>query len=110
MLFRKEINPYSVTDKVTFRNGDKTLKLQVKADAMQLVINLKKAQDRLTALNDDSPDDEKIDAARMFAKSIFGNECDKLMEFYEEPLTVITVCGMYFKNQLSDKITKAQKK
>ena len=43
MFFRKEINPYPVSDKVTFRNVDKTLKLTVRADASSLVIGLKKA-------------------------------------------------------------------
>ena len=110
MLFRKEINPYSVTDKAIFRNGDKTLTLYVKADAMNLVLNLKKAQDKLSPITDESTDEEKTEAARMFARSIFGKDGDKLLEFYKEPLTVITVCGMYFKDQLSAKITKAQKR
>ena len=112
MLFKKrEINPFSVTDKAVFRNGDKTLTLHVKADASALVLGLKRANDKLAQVKDDSTDDEKRDAARLFAAAIFGTEqADRLMEFYEEPLTVITVCGMYFKDQLAAKITKAQKR
>lgn len=111
MLFRKEINPFSVTDKVTFRNAEKTLTLKVLSDASTLVLNLKKAQDKLLTVTDGSTDAEKEEVARLFAKSIFGSEqANRLYEFYGEPLVVINVCGMYFKGRLADKITKAQKK
>lgn len=110
-MFRKAINPFSVTDKVSFKNMDKTMTLTVKADATALVVNIKKAYDKLSTVNDKSTDEQKMDAARMFAYSIFGQaQGDALCEFYEDPLTVITVCGMYFKQRLADKITKAQKK
>ena len=54
----------------------------------------------------------KQDAARMFARAIFGTEqSDKLFHFYDcDPITLITACGVYFRSQLSKKITKAQKK
>ena len=108
---RREINPFSVTDKAVFRNGDKTLTLHVKADAFTLILGLKRANDKLAQVKDDSTDDEKRDAARMFAATIFGTEqADRLMDFYEDPLTVIRVCGMYFNDQLKEKITKAQKR
>lgn len=110
MLFRKEINPYTVTDKVTFRNGDKTLTLRVKSNAMNLVNGLRKAQAKLSPLSDDSPDSEKEDAAKAFAMSVFGPDGEKLVEFYNEPLTVINACGEYFESRLKDKIAKAQKK
>lgn len=111
MFFRHEINPFPVSDKVTFRNVDKTLKLTVRADASTIVLGLKRANERLSALTDESPDEEKAAAARMFAAVLFGNEQgDSLYRFYEDPLAVVTACGMYFRERLSKKITKAQKR
>ena len=43
MFHRNEISPYSVTDKIVFRNVDNTLQLIVRADAASLVMGLKKA-------------------------------------------------------------------
>jgi hypothetical protein len=111
MFKKNEISPYSVEDKVTFRNVDKTLTLYVRGDAASFVVGLKKAQDRLAEITSESDESEREDCARFFARTLFGDEQgDKLVEFYGEPLAVITVCGMYFKERLSKKITKAQKK
>ena len=111
MFKRNEINPYSVSDKVTFRNVDKTLTLTVRGDAASLVVGLKKAQNKLGELNDESDECERVNAARYFARTIFGEEQgDKLVDFYNEPLAIISVCGMYFQKRLAKKITKAQKK
>ena len=111
-MFRKnEISPYGVEDKVTFRNVDKTLTLYVRGDAASFVVGLKKAQDKLAEITSESDESERENCARFFARTLFGDEQgDKLVEFYNEPLAVITVCGMYFKDRLSKKITKAQKK
>ena len=35
---------------------------------------------------------------------------DALCRFYEDPLAVVTACGLYFRERLSKKITKAQKR
>lgn len=110
-FFRKEINPFSVSDKAVFRNVDKTLTLFVRSDAASLVVGIKKAYDKLATMTDERTEEDKADAARMFAYSIFGKEQgDRLCEFYADPLAVITACGMYFKQRLAAKITKAQKK
>ena len=110
-MFNKEINPYSVADKVTFRNVDKTLTLYVRSNATTMVVNLKQAQDKLKELNDDADECERMNAARFFARSVFGEEQgDKLVDFYNEPLSIISVVGMYFDKRLKKKITKAQKK
>lgn len=110
-MFKMEISPYSVEDKVTFRNVDKTLTLYVRGDAASFVVGLKKAQDRLKEITDESDDCERVNVARFFAQTLFGEEQgDRLVDFYNEPLAVITVCGMYFQNRLAKKITKAQKK
>lgn len=112
MFFRKEINPYSVSDKVTFRNVDKTLTLYVRAaNAAPIVLGLKSAQERLRGLTDETPADERTAATLSFAGAIFGaDQARKLLDFYGEPLTVLTVCGQYFKERLGKKITKAQKR
>ena len=110
-MFNKEINPYQVSDKVTFRNVDKTLTLYVRSSATALVVALKKAQDKLKELTDESGECERVNVARYFARSVFGEEQgDKLVDFYNEPLAIISAVGMYFEKQLAGKITKAQKK
>ena len=111
MFLKNEINPYSVSDKVTFRNVDKTLTLYVRGDAASFVVGLKKAQDKLKEITDESDECERVNAARFFARTLFGEEQgDKLVDFYNEPLTIISVCGMYFEKRLAKKITKAQKR
>ena len=110
-MFKKEINPYNVSDKVTFRNVDKTLTLYVRGDAASFVAGLRKAQEKLQGITDETKEDERAETARFFARTLFGDEqADKLIEFYNEPLAVISVCGMYFQKRLAKKITKAQKK
>ena len=111
MFKKKEISPYSVEDKVTFRNVDKTITLYVRGDAASYVVGLKKAQDKLSEITGESNEQERVECARFFARTLFGDDQgDQLMDFYNEPLAVITVCGMYFKDRLSKKITKAQKR
>ena len=110
-MFKHEFNPYTVSDKAVFRNVDKTLTLYVRNDAASLITGLKKAQEKLTEMNDESDECERINCARFFARTLFGEEQgDKLIDFYNEPLAVIMVCGMYFQKRLAKKITKAQKK
>lgn len=107
----KDINPYPITDKVTFRNVDKTLTLYVRSDAPSLVLGIKKVLERLTTLSDESTAKEKKDTAMLYAKTLFGDDQAKLLwEFYGDALPVIAACGIYFNNQLSKIITKAQKK
>ena len=111
-MFKREINPYPVTDRVTFRNVDKTINLTVRAAASPIVIGLKQANDRLTGMTDDTPQEERLEAARFFAEVIFGREqAQQLVDFYNgDALAVISACGMYFQSRLGKKITKAQKR
>lgn len=110
-MFKKEINPYSVSDKAVFRNVDKTLVLYVRSDAASLVVNLKQAQEKLKGISDDSDECERVNAARYFARAVFGDEQgDQLVDFYNDPMTIIIAVGIYFDKQLKKKITKAQKK
>lgn len=110
-MFKKEINPYSVSDKVTFRNVDKTITLYVRSGATALVVGLKQAQDKLKELTDESDECQRVNAARFFAKAVFGEEqANQMMDFYGEPLAVVAAVGMYFDKRLKYLITKAQKK
>lgn len=111
MFNKKEINPYSVSDKVVFRNVDKTLTLYVRDNATNLVVNLKKAQEKLSEMTDNSDECERVNACRFFAKAVFGEEqANKLVDFYNEPLAVISAVGQYFDARLKKLITKAQKR
>lgn len=111
MFFRKEINPYSVSDKVTFRNVDKALTLYVRADPSSLVVALRGAMTRMAALTDESADDEWASVALSYATAIFGEEqARRLLDFYGSPLTVMRSCDNYFNEYLGAKITKLQKK
>lgn len=110
-MFRREINPYSVSDKAVFRNVDKTLVLYVRADSTSLVLALKAAQEKLKELTDNADECERMNASRFFARAIFGEEQgDQLVDFYNDPMAIISACGIYFDKQLKKKITKAQKK
>lgn len=94
-------------------NGER-LKLTISADPMRLVAGLSKAQKKLNeTINKENPTDEEIkEAAEFFSAVLFGKEqTDKLFDFYAgDAPCVINVCGQIFKDQLTDKITKAQKK
>lgn len=110
--FRKhEIDPFPVHDRVVFRNIDKAMEMKVKADASLLVVNLNKARKRISALTDDTPEEDKKEAAVFFAEAMFGHEqAVKMLDFYDnDPLAVIMACGKYFQERLSKIITKAQK-
>ena len=110
-MFKKEINPYPVSDKATFRNVDKTLTLYVRSSAAALVSGLKKSQDMLKEINEESTEFDRINAARTFARAVFGEEQgDALVDFYNDPLAIVAVLGMYFDQRLGKKITKAQKR
>jgi hypothetical protein len=112
MFFKHEINPYPISDKIAFRNLDKTISLSVRSDAPSLVLGMKRVYERLTGLNDETEISEQIDVARFYARTLFGtDQGDALVRFYnEDALAIISACGMYFQKRLAKKITKAQKK
>ena len=115
-LRRNEFTPYTVTDKVVFRNLDKTIPLTVRTDADTLVHNLNKVNKRLTTITAETPVPEQVEIAHDFAAGIFGtDQADKIVVFYggDDEATaknVIKVCGDYFSARLAKKITKAQKR
>ena len=112
MFFKREINPIQVSDKIRFRNVDRVFDAVVRSDASSLVVGLKRVNDRLSAMTDETTEAERLSAARFFADTLFGSEQGgAFCEFYNnDPLTIINACGMYFQKVLNKKITKAQKK
>ncbi len=110
--FRKEINPFSVSDKVRFRNIDRTITMEVRSEAAIMVNRLTRAQAMLAKLNEDSDEEESRKIALDFAGAIFGEkQANDLLSFYDdEPLAVIGACGKYFQERLGKIITKAQKR
>ena len=113
-LFRRgyEMTLNRVHDTVTVREGDEKITLTVNADAMRMVAGLNKAQAKMNAINEDTPDEQVLECAEYFAAVLFGKEqAAKLMAFYaDDPGCVISVCGRYFKERLAGKITAVQKR
>ena len=110
-MFRKEINPYTVSCKAVFRNVDKTLVLYVRSDAPTLMVGLMASEKKLDSVKKETDREKLTEAARFFARAIFKEEQgDRLVEFYDDPAVVISALGMFFDQVLKQKITKAQKK
>ena len=110
-----EISLHRVRDRITVREGDETLTLCVDSDANSIISRLQKAQKVLSAIDGESTDEDRRQAARGLSESIFGTkQTDELFAFYNQDANcVVTICGMYFsdpKNGLGKKITRAQKK
>ena len=112
--FRKEfeITLNRVHDTVVIREDGERLTLTVNGDAQRMVAGLSNAQKRMQAITDDSTDAEIREIAEYFSAVIFGKEqTEKLFAFYaNDPASVISVCGQYFKNRLAGKISEAQKR
>lgn len=111
-MFTYKLSLNRVRDKLKVVESGEELLLTVDADAARLVAGLTKAQNYMKSLTNDSAEEEKTEAARLFSEAIFGKaQTDKLLAFYGgDPLCVIDICGRYFSARLGDKITKAQKR
>ena len=113
MFFKKnEINPFTVSDRVRFRNIDRTLDLEVRSGASALVLGMNRVQEQFQSLKDDSSEEERLEASRSYAETLFGKEqAEKLIAFYDNDyLAIINACTLYFSKRLSKLITKAQRK
>lgn len=112
MFGRKPLSLGRVYDTVIIKEGGESLKLHVNADPSRLVVGLSQAQKMLSAINEDTPDDERRNTARFFASVIFGDEqTQKLFDYYfGDASCVIAVSGKYFAERLGKLITKQQKK
>ena len=112
--FRKgyEVTLNRVHDTLSVREGDEKLLLTVNGDAMRMVAGLTKAQKKMTEITEESTDEDVLEVAEYFASVIFGKEqAGKLLAFYaDDPASVISVCGQYFKDRLAMKIADVQKK
>lgn len=101
-----------IHDTVRITEGKDSLTLKVNADPRRMVAGLSESQKMLTAVNDDTPDEEIRKAAEYFSNVIFGaDQTKKLFEFYHDDAgCVINICGQYFAERLKTLIVKAQKK
>lgn len=101
-----------VHDTVRIKEGNDTLVLNVNGDPKRMVAGLTQAQTLLSAIKDDSSNEDIKQAAEFFSNVIFGKEqTEKLMEFYHQDSgCVINICGQYFSERLKVLIIKAQKK
>ena len=101
-----------VYDKVTIREGGEKLTLHVNSDPSRIVVGLEQAQKRLHTITEDTTEEELKEIALFFGGVIFGDEqAQSLLEFYYgDSSCVVAVCGKYFADRLSKKITEAQKK
>ena len=115
-LFRRksEVSLNRIHHTVYINENGERLKMVINADPMRLIAGLNKAQAKMkkTISKPDVTDDEIKEAAEFFSGVLFGKEqTEKLFDFYAgDSACVINVCGKVFKDQLTDKITQAQKK
>ena len=115
-LFRRnEVTLNRIHHTVIINENGEKLKLVVNADPMRLVAGINKASKKLedTISKDREPTNEEMkEAAEYFSAVLFGKEqTEKLFEFYaNDAACVINICAQIFRDQLTDKITKAQKK
>lgn len=115
MKVKKVYSLNRVRDKITVKEGNETIQLYVDCDPNTIVHRIQKAQKTLLNIKPDSNREERIQAAKEFSVSIFGEEqTQQLFDFYHgDENCVVTICGMYFsdqKNGLGKKITQAQKR
>ena len=113
--FRKEyeISLKRVHDTVVIREGSEKLTLVVNGDPQRMVAGLTNAQRKMREISEGEPTPEQTkEIAEYFAAVIFGTEQAKtLSEFYaNDPASVISVCGKYFRERLVDRIAEVQKK
>lgn len=113
--FRKgyEITLNRVYDRVVIRENGEKLTLTVNGDTQRMVAGLTRAQQKMKEISEGEPTPEQTrEIAEYFASVIFGAEqAQTLMAFYaNDPGSVISVCGKYFKERLVNIIAKEQKK
>lgn len=112
MFGRYTLSLGRIYDTVIIREGGTSLPLHVNADPNRMSLGIIHAQKRLSAIGDNSTEEEMKDAAMYFAGVIFGeDQAEKLLDYYHgDAGCVVAVCAKYFTDRLRDKITRAQKK
>ena len=110
-MFGYTVSLGRIHDKIRVREGAQTLELTVDSDPMKLTSGLLQAQEMLHEIDGEDPEKTRA-AALYFAGVIFREEqANKLLDFYlGDASCVINVCGRYFADRLSKKISAAQKK
>lgn len=109
-MYKMSLN--RVHDTVKINEGDENIILRVDGDPVRMVAGILQAQKLLQAIDENSTDEQRHDAALFFAGVMFGqDQAAKLFEFYHnDEGCVLNVCGKYFKDRLSKLLDKAQKK
>ena len=99
-----------VRDQIAVKEGEQEIILTVDSDANTLVRRLKKSKETMDAVNEQTTEEQKLEAARELASAIFGDEqAEALILFYSENAgNVAEVCARYFEDRLCEMITKAQ--
>jgi hypothetical protein len=111
-LKRNEFSLNLVHDTVTFRESDEKLTLRVCDDATRIGAGLLHVRRKMQGMDENAPEEEQQAIALEMAAVFFGEEqAKKLMEFYRNDATgVLNLCLRYFRQRLTKKIIKAQKK
>ena len=109
-MFTMSLN--RVHDTLKIKEGNDSIILHVNADPRRIVAGLNGVQARLQSINEETPDAERLEHAKVFANVLFGEEQAKqLADFYHDDYgCIISVCSKYFDQRLAKLITKAQKK
>lgn len=108
-LFGFEISLNRVHDRFTVRQGNERLEIRVDSDPRIIIAKIRNANEKILKAKDD---ENRKQAARVFAESMFGKEqTDSLLALYNGDYScLMTVSSLYFEKRLSSKITKVQKK
>jgi FKBP-type peptidyl-prolyl cis-trans isomerase (trigger factor) len=99
-----------VRDQIAVKEGDQEIVLSVDSDANSIIKRLMKAKELMDAVNSQTTEEDKLDAAIAFASAIFGDsQAEQLVLFYSKNAgNIAEVCAQYFEERLCKMITKAQ--
>lgn len=111
-MFGYTVSMGRVHDRIRVREGNDSIILTVDSDPMKMVAGMSQVQENMKKISEESTDEQLKEAALHFATVIFKDaQAHQLMDFYDgDAGCVINVCGTYFAQRLSKKISKAQKK
>jgi len=102
-----------VRDQIRIVEGAEELRLRVDVDPMQIMPEINRAKDLLTAVSNAPENTEALRAAaEAWAGCMFGKEqTEQLAAFYgHNYLSILNACTGYFTQRLSRLLLKAQRK
>lgn len=106
------ITTHHVRDRVAFVEGNEKLVLYVDVDPLAFVAEMQKSITELKELNDNSTDEDFLNAAKDLAVKMFGEtQSQQLIEFYHgSAKQLFNVTSRYFVERLNGLISSKQKK